>query len=831
MEHQSNEQLELAFNFLQYTGQNVFLTGKAGTGKTTFLQDLKLRSPKRMVVVAPTGVAAINAGGVTIHSFFQMSFGPQIPKDPDVQTNEGFSRQISQNQEIRRFSREKINILKSLDLLVIDEISMVRADILDGVDEVLRRYKNRYKPFGGVQLLMIGDLQQLAPVVKEEDWAILGNYYDTCFFFSSHALKKSRFIGIELKEIFRQKDQYFIDLLNKVRQNHLDKPSLDELNRRFIPGFNPDDQEGYITLTTHNWQSKEINDGRLKKLTAAKHLFTAEVNGEFPEYSYPADYEMELKTGAQVMFIKNDLSGKKLFFNGKIGRIVNIEDELIEVRCPGDDLTIMVERLQWQNCKYILNERIQEIEEEVIGTFTQFPLRLAWAITIHKSQGLTFEKAIIDARDSFAHGQVYVALSRCKSLGGMVLKTKIAEYSVKNDTKVLSFSEDVGHNEPGQTELEQSRKEYVQELLTGLFDFKPLLRYIRVLMKLWDEHGAQMMGTLGPVLKNMIILLQSEMIDVASKFESQLKQLVAASSNPEENSQLLERVKKASGYFAAKLEELISQPYSNATFETDNKELRKDFNDASEKMLKEISTKKICLDLCKNRFNIKSYLEAKSKAAIEPEENVRTKKRPEKAFTLTKYPEFYEKLKKWRQATAEENEVALRRILPQKTLLGIVETLPATKADLKSIEGMGGTRMKQFGKEILEMVIAWRQEKGMEIPVNAVEEAGKAVLDSKTTSYELFISGRSVPEIASERRMAVSTIEGHLAHFVGTGQLDLERLVDPGQGKTVFDYLESHPTRSFGEIFNAFGGKIGYSVIRFVLNYFEATRLEKATGE
>ena len=341
-----------------------------------------------MVVVAPTGVAAINAGGVTIHSFFQMAFGPHVPQGAD--SNGTFKK-----EDLRRFSREKINIIRSLDLLVIDEISMVRADLLDGIDEVLRRYKNRYKPFGGVQLLMIGDLQQLAPVVKDEDWSILRNYYDTCFFFSSHALKKSRFIGIELKHIFRQTDQHFIDLLNKVRLNQLDEETLGELNKRYIPNFHPEEKERYITLTTHNYQSKNINDAKLNQLSNKTHLFIAEVNGEFPDYAYPTDPELGLKAGAQVMFIKNDLSGNKLFYNGKIGKITNINGEVIEVYCPGDMDPIVVEKQEWQNCRYALNEKTQEIEEEVIGTFKQYPLNSPGRLPFIKARVLLLRRPLL----------------------------------------------------------------------------------------------------------------------------------------------------------------------------------------------------------------------------------------------------------------------------------------------------------------------------------------------------------------------------------------------------------------------------------------------------
>ena len=822
MEYESNPQLELAFNFLQFTNQNIFLTGKAGTGKTTFLRNLKKQSPKRMVVVAPTGVAAINAGGVTIHSFFQMSFGPQIPVSPDQQRPVAVPADGNVAAGIKRFSREKINIMRSLDLLVIDEISMVRADILDGIDEVLRRYKNRFKPFGGVQLLMIGDLQQLAPVVKEDDWAILKPYYDTCFFFSSHALKRSKFTGIELNHIFRQSDQKFIDLLNKVRENRLDAATLQELNQRHIPNFNPEEKEGYITLTTHNYQSQQINDSKLVKLNTKSHRFKAEVKGEFPEYSYPTDPELELKVGAQVMFVKNDT--EKRFYNGKIGKITNIYDETIEVYCIGDYLPVDVEKAEWQNAKYTLNETTQEIEEEVIGTFTQFPLKLAWAITIHKSQGLTFEKAIIDARASFAHGQVYVALSRCKTLEGLVLSSPIADFSVKNDTTVIQFSYDVERNQPGLTELEQSRKEYVKQLLGELFDFKPMSRQIQYLLKLWEEHQAQLLGTLKENLQGITIPLQTELINVAEKFENQIRQLIATSPNAEENEQLQERVRKAADYFSGKLLSIVEEPFSTASFSTDNKAIRKSFNEAADKLRKEIHTKKVCLALCKGGFNLKTYLEIKSKSAIEIPEAGHKGSTSSSASTFTMHPEFYARLKKWRDEKADLLNVEIRRIVPQKTLHDIVQTLPASKNELKAVKGMGGTRMQQFGKEILEMVIAYRKEKGLELPIGAEKEAAKASLSTQGTSLELFKGGKTIPEIAKERGMAVSTIEGHLAHFIGTGEIPIEKLVEPEKVKAIVKYLDQHKGGNLSEIRAGLHNQYSYGEIRFVFKHLESTR-------
>ena len=419
-----NQDLKLAQDFVQYTNRSIFLTGKAGTGKTTFLKDLKLKSPKRMIVVAPTGVAAINAGGVTIHSFFQLPFHPFIPAFY-LPGNNSAVRTGDNDPPGYKMSREKVNIIKSLDLLIIDEISMVRADTLDAIDSALRRYKNRYLPFGGVQLLMIGDLQQLAPVVKDEDKEILGNYYDSYFFFGSRALASTDYVTIELKHIFRQSDQVFIDLLNKIRGNDVDQDVLNQLNLRYIPDFDPDSGGGYITLTTHNHQAQTLNDSKLEKLPGKIHSFKATVKDEFPELSFPNAMELTLKAGAQVMFVKNDLSGDKLFFNGKIGKVISFEDDIIVVKCPDDESSIRVERVEWQNVKFSINEETKEIEETVIGTFTQYPLKLAWAITIHKSQGLTFDRAVIDACDAFAHGQVYVALSRCRTLDGLVLSSRI----------------------------------------------------------------------------------------------------------------------------------------------------------------------------------------------------------------------------------------------------------------------------------------------------------------------------------------------------------------------------------------------------------------------
>ena len=381
----NNPELELAWTIIETTGANLFLTGKAGTGKTTFLKNLRKHTSKRMVVLAPTGIAAINAEGVTIHSFFQLPLSPYIP---GTTFNHG-------ENKYQKFNKVKRDILRTLDLLVIDEISMVRADLLDAVDSVMRSYRDYGKPFGGVQLLLIGDLQQLSPVIKDNEWELLKSVYDTPYFFSSKALAQASYHTVELKTVYRQQDVSFISLLNKIREKKADETTLAELNKRYIPGFTPSKDSNYIRLTTHNYQAQAVNDHELAQLQSEEHTYTAEVEGVFPETSYPADKQLVLKQGAQVMFIKNDMDHR--WVNGTIGVVEGIDEEdntVYVVTEDGNEYDVRRER--WSNMSYKFNENEKKIEEEEIGSYIQFPLRLAWAITVHKSQGLTFKHVNID---------------------------------------------------------------------------------------------------------------------------------------------------------------------------------------------------------------------------------------------------------------------------------------------------------------------------------------------------------------------------------------------------------------------------------------------------
>lgn len=730
---EQNSELALAWQFIENTGTHLFLTGKAGTGKTTFLRKLKRESPKRMVVIAPTGIAAINAGGVTIHSFFQIPFAPYVPES-SFSTNGQATYRF-------RFGKEKINIIRSMDLLVIDEISMVRADLLDAVDEMLRRYRDRHKPFGGVQLLMIGDLQQLAPVVKDEEWQMLKKYYDTPYFFSSRALKQTEYCTIELKTVYRQSDGAFLDLLNRICENHCDPQVLEALNRRYLPDFQPRKEEGYIRLVTHNYQAQRINNYELEQLPGRSYAFRATIDGKFPEYSYPTDELLELKKGAQVMFVKNDSSGEHRYYNGMIGEVTDLSADSIEVRAKDSTATFLLQEEEWANAKYVLDEESKEIVEDIEGTFRQFPLKLAWAITIHKSQGLTFERAIIDASSSFAHGQTYVALSRCKTLEGLVLSAPLSAKAVISDRAVDRFTEEARRNEPDEDRFHSLQRTYFHELLSGLFDFRPLEQSLQRYVRLIDEHLYKLYPKQLAAYKAEAERFHEKVVIVAQKFGMQYNRLIDAAQNYATDETLQERIAAGAGYFKKEMEPQYLVLIKERVLATDNKELKKQLNTAKE----ELNTLFLLKDdllayVIAHGFRTAEYLRQKAILSIGDsalsgkedlkrrglldavEKNIRERKKKESATPAVQvpsdvlHPELYDRLVAWRNSEASRLGLPVYTVIQQKAILGISNLLPADKAMLVRIPYFGKKGVEKYGDIILEMVHGYRKEKGLAEP-------------------------------------------------------------------------------------------------------------------
>jgi hypothetical protein len=698
-----NEQLELAWQFVERTGVNVFLTGKAGTGKTTFLRQLKERSPKRMIVVAPTGVAAINAGGVTIHSFFQFPLAPYVPGSSFNTKDERF-----------RFSKEKKRIIRTLDLLVIDEISMVRADLLDQIDAVLRLHKDKNRPFGGVQLLMIGDLSQLAPVVKESDWTMLREYYRTPYFFGSLALQQTQHVTIELQHVYRQTDTNFINILNEVRENRLTPGGLAMLNSRYCDeSVIKKCGEGVIRLTTHNATVNSYNEQRMNELKGARYAFDATVTGTFPETSYPAEKTLELKKGCQVMFLKNDSQGTR-YYNGKLGIITSIDDEHIRVRGLDDDIEVEVQPDVWTNARYVIDKETKEIREEIEGEFRQYPLRLAWAITVHKSQGLTFDRAVIDVNAAFAAGQVYVALSRLRSLDGLMLTEQLSPYSVKTDVAVTQYmNTELAQAQHTANHLNDFERSYYLEMLSELFSFKSLGADMQRILRLLTEHFYKIYPTLLDNYKEKDSLFAKEIGGVAATFNAQYTQIVAKSEDYATDALLAERIGKGATYFANKLDEIVKPLVESTQIDSDNKDIKERAAEAVYNLQQSFALKRYLLKrVIDNGFNVSAYLKDKAIGVLQAEQKEKREGKKSKVLEKIdvdrnadiKNPILFNQLRRWRAKRAEELERPVYGIITQRALIGIVNELPTTEKELLRMPTFGKKTLQMFGEEILRMV-------------------------------------------------------------------------------------------------------------------------------
>ncbi|NDY71530.1 HRDC domain-containing protein [Desulfobacter hydrogenophilus] len=853
---EGNKKIQAARAFVGETLCNIYLTGRAGTGKTTFLKSLQEFCPKQFIVAAPTGVAAVNAGGVTLHSFFQIPLGPFLP---------GQSDRPQDNRRFFRFSKVKKQIINGLDLLVIDEISMVRADLLDALDAVLRRLRRDDRPFGGVQLLLIGDLFQLPPVTKPDEWNLLSNYYASPYFFSSQALSRSDLVTIELETVYRQSDPDFIRLLNAVRENRMDSHCTDVLNRQVMP--DPPDQ-GYITLTTHNRKAESINNLKLARLGETAHTLAAKVTGDFPSHAFPTGEQLTLKPGAQVMFLRNDASPDKAYFNGTIGQVTHVGIETVTVACRGsagraagestsdlkDGPVVEVKPVDWENVTYKVNEEEKTIRQEVVGTFKQFPLKLAWAVTIHKSQGLTFERAIVDAKDAFAHGQVYVALSRCTGLDGLVLTAPVPSCALGTDPVVVEFMNRMAPPDQDLAAIFRSARAACQQtLLLKCFDcsnFRRLFFYFLRLAR--DNRNVLRIPGLGEPAE-LESQVRDQVFQVSDKFQIQLKGLMAQDPLPETSPVIQARVQKASAWFGKTLDQVFGRLLEKGAVDTDNAALAKQVQNALDNLKREVRVKRAGILSCKDGFSTTAYLRAVSAQAMADAPGNQSKRGSSSSTTdYTEldiaHPDMFQTLKAWRTRTAAAQNVKAFQVAHQKVLVQIAVCLPRSEKSLKALKGVGPATVESYGKELLAMVDTYCNEKkipGDEAPEpRPAEQAAKKdastgrdkapgtdkatpQANTRDISLMLFKDGLSVDKIAEERGLAPTTIQGHLCSFIAKGELAVDQLVKDKEKQSAIAAVVS-TDKNLTQMKDELGDDYSYGEIRAVVAHLQ--HLESGNG-
>jgi hypothetical protein len=739
----------IASRFINNTNKNVFLTGKAGTGKTTFLKHIIRHTYKNAVIVAPTGIAAINAGGVTIHSLFQLPFGAFIPSRSAAGFNEN-TRFSTPNTLFRglQLNATKRKLLQELELLIIDEVSMLRADLLDAMDLVLRTVRRKQGiPFGGVQVLFIGDLLQLPPVVKNDEWQFLKTYYKTAFFFDALALQQSKPLYIELDKIYRQADDNFIRILNNLRTNQVTKADIETLNTFYKPDFKPSEKDRYIHLTTHNSKADTLNQGSLKELSGSSFFFRAELSGDFNEYSYPVEENLELKKGAQVMFIKNDPGGAQRFFNGKIGIISDINDNGMEVSFTDGTPPVRPDKYTWENIKYTLNPTTNEIEEKVAGTFSQYPLKLAWAITVHKSQGLTFSKAIIDIGNAFAPGQVYVALSRLTSLEGLVLSSPININSLNVDENITRYSGSKDNEENLKALFESESFTFFRNYVLECFDFSSLNQAFAVHLAGYQKDEQRSSKQKHFNWANELKKEFENVKAVADRFLNQLRQIFEL-KEPDYKKQLQQRIAAARNHFAP--------------------------------LLKEFSKKTLAqIEHVKTGKKVKGYLEDLTE--------------------LDSY--FFKQLQLINKAEA--------------MVLSATDNIEFSRERIHS-----SAENKERISEVSRL---------NPVPKNKGKKEKKAVktekkADTKEITFNFYKAGKSIEQIAEERQMVITTIEGHLAYYAGLGMINIDLFVSEEKRNNIITVAKTLDTSLFGPIRQSLGDEYSYTEIRFAMAWYQNSK-------
>jgi hypothetical protein len=751
--------------------------------------------------VAPTGVAAINAGGTTIHSFFQLPFTPFIPPADKTKSSEESKRLMG----TIKLTNVRRAVMQQLELLIIDEVSMVRADVLDAIDVVLRSVRRTFHlPFGGVQVFFIGDMYQLPPVTREEEWSLISAYYKSPFFFDANVVKELHPVYIELDKIFRQKEQTFVDLLNRVRNNELDEISANILNSRYNP--DPNAEKDAIVLATHNYIADSINSSELEKINSPLVEYKAVVKNQFSEKSYPVEEVIRLKLGAKVMFVKNDSS--KRFFNGKIGVVCKLEKEVISVMCDGESFPIRVTTEIWKNIQYGMNKTTNQIQEDVLGSFEQYPLRLAWAITIHKSQGLTFDKVEIDAEKAFSAGQVYVALSRCRSLEGIVLRSKISLHSLANNDKVVEFARQKPEEKVVERFLTEGKSNYVQKLIVELFDFNQLVYLTNDLVKGMEQYqlyfSSENLVWVNNFKANVI-----ELRSIAQKFERQITQLF---ENVTDELVVDERLEKASRYFQNELNVFLEKIKTTPLI-TESKEAGREISGVLEHIFRFVYTRHHLLKSCITKFSLSEYVVIKNSVSIPEYTPTVYAIRQRKIDSSIPHPALYEQLQDLRDTICEEENTPIYLVANKAALLDLCTHLPRTKANLLEMKGFGKAKVNSIGPRFLKIINDYIEEHNLESDLEFAfqktsQKAKKSIgqtqgkdSDTKTLSFELFKEVKSIEQVAKARALATTTIEGHLAHFVKTGQLSIRDLMDEEKENHLSIIFKDTPSfNSFKEV-------------------------------
>ena len=708
-EYRSNPQLELAATYAHETNRHLFITGRAGTGKTTFLRKLIKDSQKQIVVVAPTGVAAMHAGGSTIHRFFQLPFGVIAPG--------GAMRRM------RRMRAEKVEVIRRMDLLIIDESSMVRPDVLDGIDEVLRHYRQNAAPFGGVQVIMIGDLYQLPPVLRNEDRRAFDEDYRERYFFGSKVLEQTPHLCVELTTVYRQREGPFLDLLNAVRENRVTDEQLRLLNARHQPA-GPAPGEERVTLCSHRRLAREINESKLGALPGPDRIFRATINRKFPEANYPNDPELRFRVGAQVMFNKNDTDGR--WYNGKIGTIVGFRpaDNLILVRCGEGTAPIAVEEATWENVEFGAKEGGQGIESNVAGTYTQHPLTLAWGITIHKSQGLTFDRVDIDAADSFDHGQVYVALSRCRTLEGITLRHPLTHRSIRTDARVGQYARTA--RVPTEEGLGIARQEYRLESLRELYHFAAIRTETRAVAAVLRQFpGAFTTGALA-AWRVVNDVLEDRIIPRAGEVRKALATWRTDQTDPTTVNRREEQLTRAAGSLAGMMREDCLEALQALTFRSDNRTAGHRLTQALNELRRLFRVKLDILEQWRAPFSPADHLRVRTAATEKlaqrlPRPTAKTKPELPLLGGDLHYPELYQKLEQWRRTAARRVDLPPHQVIHLRKLIFISEHQPDTIPKLLRVPGVGKRTCERYGREILSIVRTYREGSGT--PVSSSAEA------------------------------------------------------------------------------------------------------------